>query len=161
MALRPHAERGARDSCVEVLDGSGRRGVEAARFLVGLVVAQVGADDEEGSLAVPEGAFEHLGHRRGIGPADEEGDDGERGEHHLEKRELDLEGVIAVVCVVVDLDLRQAGAIARPRPVDRDGSERGLKAPAEAAARPSIPGVWQVPSRTTRSIEAAWEISQA
>ena len=67
-------------------------------------MAQVGADDDQSPIAVPE-RFQDLGHRLGIGPADQEWNDGEGVEHDLEEGKLDLEHMVAIVCLIVEVHL--------------------------------------------------------
>jgi hypothetical protein len=75
----------------------GRPAVEHAGSRVGVIVAEVGGDDDERVELVDEGR-----HVAGGRPADGDREDLEAGARTLEERELHLERVIAVVRGVVD-----------------------------------------------------------
>src|SRR4051812_23693624 len=71
-----------------------RRGaINLPRRLVRMVMAQVGADDDQRGVTVPEG-FEDHGHRARVGSTHEEGNDRERRERELEKGYLDFESMV-------------------------------------------------------------------
>ena len=103
----------------------------------------------------------HLGDGVGRGMADQERDDGERIEHFLEKRKLNLERVVPVHGRIVDLNLSEPERLLDPGRIDLDLSQRREESPCVVVTRPSIPGEWHVPSRTTRSILFDHGTSQA
>ncbi len=57
----------AKGLAMELLDGLRGRLVQPARFRVRMLVAQVGADDDQSPIAVPE-RFQDLVHHLGVGP---------------------------------------------------------------------------------------------
>src|SRR5271157_290913 len=114
----------AKGLAMELFDGLRGRLVQPARFLVRMMVAQVGADDDQSPIAVPE-RFQDLVHRLGIGPANQEWNDGEGAEHDLEEGKLDLERMVAIVCLIVEVHLGESKRLLDRGAVDRDASQRG------------------------------------
>src|SRR5271157_6461559 len=114
----------AKGLAMELFDGLRGRLVQPARFLVRMLVAQVGADDDQSPIAVPE-RFQDLGHRLGIGPADQEWNDGEGAEHYLEEGKLDLERMVAIVCLIVEMHLGESKRLLNRGTIHWDASQRG------------------------------------
>ena len=115
-------------------------------------LAQVGADDDQSPIAVPD-RFQDLGHRLGIGPADQEWNDGEGVEHDLEEGEAGPRCMVAIVCLIVDVHLGESKRLLDPRRRSTGTRPSGVRnSAALVVARPLTPGIWQVPSKTTRSI---------
>ena len=86
------------------LDGFGGGAVEAAGGLEILVVAEVGADDEAGLGAVPEG-IKDLADFLGRGVADRQRDEGEVAQDALQEGQLHFERMLVRVGVVQFPDL--------------------------------------------------------
>ena len=90
------------------------------------MMGQVGADDDDRSVAIPK-CVENVGHGILVGLAHQKGDDCERLQHELEKRELNLDGMIAVAGGVVEMNLGVIQGGQNARTINRHLSQRGQK----------------------------------
>ena len=86
------------------LNRIGRGTVEAGGLVVGVVVAEIGADDDQGVFIRSE-RFKHPGHLVSLSPANQQGNNGEPAQDHLKERKLNLERVIATLGAVLDSDV--------------------------------------------------------
>ena len=108
-------------------DRSGGTPVKSTCRRLVVVVAQVGADHDDGRLVLPQ-CVQHVSHSICLDLPDDDRDDGDLStQGPLEKRQLHLDGVLAVVGGVRDDDTGQCRCDRARWFVDGDGAERRLE----------------------------------